>query len=73
MVGDLNTNMGEPSNGNSAQLAGLARACFFFIPFAVKYGRRPVYIASTALMAGGCFWTSLPASSPGLSSWVPTS
>lgn len=58
MVVDLDTSMDLLSNGNSAQLAGLALGCFFFIPFAVKYGRRPVYIVSVAVMAGGSWWSS---------------
>lgn len=32
--------------------------CVLFIPLAKKYGRRPIYIASTAVMLATSFWTS---------------
>ena len=66
MTVDLDTSVDLLSHGNSAQLAGLALGCVFFIPFAVKYGRRPVYILSVALMAGGSWWTSRVQSYPEL-------
>ncbi|KAG7122360.1 putative MFS-type transporter like protein [Verticillium longisporum] len=39
-------------------LAGLAVGCLFFIPFAIKYGRRPVYLLSTLILAASSWWTS---------------
>lgn len=58
MTTDLNVSINQLSNAQSAQLAGLAMGCIFFIPFTVKYGRRSTYILSTALMAGVSWWTS---------------
>jgi MFS family permease len=66
MVVDLNTTMDRLSIGESAQLSGLATGCFILVPFAVKYGRRPIYILSVALMAGGSWWTSRVQSYPEL-------
>lgn len=58
MIPDMGVELQQLNNGNSAGLAGLAVGCIFFIPFAVKYGRRPVYLVSTALLAASCWWTS---------------
>ena len=52
--------------GSSAQLAGLSVGCLLFIPFTVKYGRRPTYIISTAVMAAVTWWTSQMKSFPEL-------
>lgn len=35
---------------------GTAVGCIFFIPLAVKYGRRSVYILSTAIMVATAVW-----------------
>ncbi|KAH7364832.1 major facilitator superfamily domain-containing protein [Rhexocercosporidium sp. MPI-PUGE-AT-0058] len=35
------------TDGYASNLAGLAFGCVLFIPFALKFGRRPVYISST--------------------------
>jgi MFS family permease len=58
MTTDLNVSINQLSNAQSAQLAGLAMGCIFFIPFTIKYGRRSTYIFSTALMAAVSWWTS---------------
>ena len=58
MTGDLGVTIEQLTHGQSAQLAGLAVGCIFFIPFTVKYGRRSTYIASTAVLAGASWWTS---------------
>ena len=58
MAGDLNVTMAQLSHGQSANLAGLAAGCALFIPFARKYGRRPVYIVSTMVFAASSWWTS---------------
>ncbi|KAH7029879.1 major facilitator superfamily domain-containing protein [Microdochium trichocladiopsis] len=55
---DLDVTPQQLNNGNSTQLAGLATGCIFFIPFAVKYGRRSVYLVSIALMAAVSWWTA---------------
>jgi MFS family permease len=36
--------------------AGLAVGCILFVPFALKYGRRPVYIISTIITFGTSVW-----------------
>lgn len=36
--------------------AGLAIGCIFFIPLVNKYGRRPLYLFSTALQLRSCVW-----------------
>ncbi|PNY29218.1 MFS-type transporter [Tolypocladium capitatum] len=36
--------------------AGLAVGCIFFVPLVHKYGRRPLYLFSTALQLGSCVW-----------------
>lgn len=66
MVVDMNVSYAQLSNAQSAQLAGLAMGCIFFIPFTIKYGRRSTYIISTALMAAVSWWTSRMNSYPEL-------
>lgn len=39
--------------------AGLGFGCVLFIPFVHKYGRRPVYLFSTALQLGACIWCAV--------------
>ncbi|KAF5010074.1 hypothetical protein FDECE_3740 [Fusarium decemcellulare] len=58
MTVDLGVTITQLSHAQSAQLAGLAMGCIFFIPFTIKYGRRSTYIASTAALAGVAWWTS---------------
>ncbi|KAH7133684.1 major facilitator superfamily domain-containing protein [Dactylonectria macrodidyma] len=58
MVVDMGVSYAQLGNAQSAQLAGLAMGCVFFIPFTIKYGRRSTYIISTALMAAVSWWTS---------------
>lgn len=63
---DLGATQDQLTNSSSAQLAGLAVGCILFIPFAVKYGRRPVYLVSTALLVAAAWWTSEMKSAPEL-------
>lgn len=42
----------------SVNFVGLAMGCALFIPLAKKYGRRPIYIISMALMLATSFWMS---------------
>lgn len=58
MTVDLNVTYGELTQSMSVNYVGLAMGCVLFIPFAKKYGRRPVYIVSTALMLVTSFWTA---------------
>ncbi|KAK0374084.1 major facilitator superfamily transporter [Colletotrichum limetticola] len=58
MTVDLDVSINQLSNAQSAQLAGLATGCIFFIPFTIKYGRRLTYLVSTAILAAAAWWTS---------------
>lgn len=58
MTVDLDVSIAQLSNAQSAQLAGLATGCIFFIPFTIKYGRRLTYLVSTAILAAAAWWTS---------------
>lgn len=58
MVVDLEVTYTELNRAMSVNFVGLATGCIFFIPFAKKYGRRPVYIVSTTLMLATAFWAS---------------
>ncbi|KAF5696299.1 major facilitator superfamily transporter, partial [Fusarium mundagurra] len=58
MTVDMGVTIQQLTNAQAAQLAGLAMGCLFFIPLAVKYGRRSSYIISTAVMTGVTWWTS---------------
>jgi MFS family permease len=42
--------------GSAVNYGGLAIGCFLFIPLVHKYGRRPIYIFSTALQLASCVW-----------------
>lgn len=57
MIVDLRVSYSQVNQAMSVNYVGLAFGCVFFIPLAKKYGRRPVYIASTALMLATSFWT----------------
>lgn len=56
MVVDLDVTYAQLNNAMSVNFVGLAMGCVFFIPFAKKFGRRPVYLISTALMLVTSFW-----------------
>lgn len=58
MVLDMNVDTNDLANAQSAQLAGLAVGCLFFIPLTVKYGRRLTYIVSIAVLAASSWWTA---------------
>ncbi|CAI7613110.1 unnamed protein product [Penicillium palitans] len=55
---DMEVTYDELNNAVSVNFVGLATGCIVFIPFAKKYGRRPVYIVSTALILATAFWAS---------------
>lgn len=40
----------------AAQCIGMALGCAIFIPFALKYGRKPVYIVSTFVVFLTAIW-----------------
>ncbi|KAJ4174752.1 hypothetical protein NW754_005174 [Fusarium falciforme] len=58
MTVDLGVTITQLTHAQSAQLAGLAMGCIFFIPLTIKYGRRSTYIVSTAALAAVSWWTS---------------
>lgn len=57
MVLDLNVTYSQLNQAMSVNFVGLATGCVLFIPLAKKFGRRPIYIVSTALMLATTFWT----------------
>ncbi|RGP69381.1 major facilitator superfamily transporter [Fusarium longipes] len=58
MTVDMGVTIKQLTYASSAQLAGLALGCLFFIPFTIKYGRRPTYIVSCAVLAGVTWWSA---------------
>jgi MFS family permease len=58
MVVDLNVTYTQLNRAMSVNFVGLAMGCVLFIPLAKKFGRRPVYLVSTALMLVTSFWAS---------------
>ncbi|KAM6511099.1 hypothetical protein FALCPG4_016102 [Fusarium falciforme] len=58
MTVEMDLTYEQLNNSMSANGAGCALGCVVFIPIAQKYGRRSVYIISTALMAASSWWTS---------------
>ncbi|OCK77932.1 MFS general substrate transporter [Lepidopterella palustris CBS 459.81] len=53
---DLGISYDDLNNSFAANTAGLALGGVIFIPFALKYGRRPVYIVSTAVLLATAIW-----------------
>ncbi|KAL2832731.1 major facilitator superfamily domain-containing protein [Aspergillus pseudoustus] len=58
MVVDLHVTYTQLNRAMSVNFVGLAMGCVLFIPLAKKFGRRPVYLVSTALMLVTSFWAS---------------
>ncbi|CAG8385131.1 unnamed protein product [Penicillium salamii] len=56
MIPDMGASYTQLNQAMSINFVGLATGCIFFIPFAKKYGRRPIYIISAALMLATTFW-----------------
>lgn len=44
------------NNGYSVNMIGLAIGCIIFIPIALRIGRRPVYLATAAIMFAAGAW-----------------
>ncbi|PFH60570.1 hypothetical protein XA68_10737 [Ophiocordyceps unilateralis] len=55
---ELHTDYTELTRVKATQLGAEAMACIVFIPFAKKYGRRPVYIVSTLLFTAATWWSA---------------
>ena len=58
MVVDIHLSFALLNRTMSVNFVGLAMGCWLFIPVAKKVGRRPIYIASMALMLATSFWFS---------------
>lgn len=58
MVVDMNLTYQQLNNAISVNYVGLSCGCIIFIPFSWKYGRRPVYLVSTALMLATSLWSA---------------
>lgn len=58
MVVDLHVTYAQLNRTVSVNFVGLAMGCALLIPLAKKYGRRPIYIASTVVMLATSFWTA---------------
>ena len=58
-IPDLHTTYQHLSNSQAIGLTGTATGCVFFIPLALRYGRRPIYIVSLTVMAAMCLWQAL--------------
>ncbi|PLN81755.1 MFS general substrate transporter [Aspergillus taichungensis] len=56
MQSELGFTIDQLNAGAAVNYGGLAIGCIFFVPLVHKYGRRPVYIASTALQFASCIW-----------------
>ncbi|CAG7983722.1 unnamed protein product [Penicillium salamii] len=56
MIPDMGVSYTQLNQAMSVNFVGLATGCLFFIPFAKKYGRRPIYIISAALLLATTFW-----------------
>jgi len=55
---DLNASYTQLNISLAISSAGVSFGCIIFIPFAIKYGRRPVYVVSTFFIVVMSFWTS---------------
>ena len=56
MNAELGISFQDLDNSFAANAGGLAFGCILLVPIAVKYGRRPVYIISTAVMLATAIW-----------------
>ncbi|KAG5370055.1 putative MFS-type transporter [Yarrowia sp. E02] len=58
--GNLNVDLGfsfdELNNGFALGIGGLGIGCPLFVPVAVKFGKRPVYLVATILTIASTFW-----------------
>lgn len=64
MVQDMNVTYPQLNKAMSVNFVGLSVGCILFIPLAKKFGRRPVYLASTAIMMAASFWCASMKSLP---------
>ncbi|KAF4555035.1 Hypothetical protein D9617_3g021040 [Elsinoe fawcettii] len=55
---DLDVTFEQLTNSYAVNLVGLATGCIFFIPFAVRYGRRTIYLISNFLLLATVIWSA---------------
>jgi MFS family permease len=53
---ELGLTVGQLNGATALNYTGLAVGSFLFIPLMHKYGRRPLYVFSTALQLAACAW-----------------
>ncbi|KAE8441455.1 hypothetical protein EG329_004948 [Mollisiaceae sp. DMI_Dod_QoI] len=58
MVAELDITYAQLVNSYALNLCGSSLGCIFFIPLAIKYGRRPVYVVSTGAMLALTIWSA---------------
>ncbi|KAF4151313.1 hypothetical protein CNMCM6936_007647 [Aspergillus lentulus] len=66
MASDMNVTYAQLNNAMSVNFVGLSVGCVLFIPLAKKFGRRPVYLVSTAIMMVASFRSAWMKSLPEL-------
>lgn len=55
---ELGFTYAQLNDSYGASAVSLCFGCIFFVPFALRYGRRPVYLASTTLMLVTAIWSA---------------
>ncbi|EMD92688.1 hypothetical protein COCC4DRAFT_69986 [Bipolaris maydis ATCC 48331] len=56
LIPQLHFTVDQLNNGVAVNSAGLGIGCILFMPFVHKYGRRPLYLLSSALQLAGVVW-----------------
>ncbi|KAM6529264.1 hypothetical protein FALCPG4_007411 [Fusarium falciforme] len=65
-IPELRWTYGQLNAASAVNYVGTAVGCMLFIPPAVKYGRRPMYILSTAIILAMAVWSACLSSLPEL-------
>ncbi|ODA83233.1 hypothetical protein RJ55_01745 [Drechmeria coniospora] len=63
---EMNITTAQLLTAKALQLSGEALTCMLFIPFARKYGRRLLYILSTAVFTAAVWWSAYMKTAPEL-------
>ncbi|PHH88932.1 hypothetical protein CDD83_6865 [Cordyceps sp. RAO-2017] len=58
MLEELPVKQADLNASQALQLIGTAVGCIIFVPFTRKYGRRPIYILSVAIVAAATLWSA---------------
>ena len=56
MMQQLHFTIDQLNQGSAMVSVGLSVGCVFFVPYVHKYGRRPLYLMSSALQLGSVIW-----------------